>query len=309
MARPRVRYLDVIAKMRPFEIRAGDEGYPPALLELDGEPFVIRGYGDPSVLLGDCVSVIGARRATPYGKACAKMAGRVAAECGITVVSGGAVGCDQIAGTAALDAGGKTVVIPGCGADVVYPASSESLFVRAVQGGGCVISIEPWATPPLRFTFVRRNSAIAALSKSLIVCEAGRPSGTFGTATKAAELGRRVYAVPGSIFSANSRGTNWLIEDGAAIVSDEESLESLIALDYGRLRMESERSRESRGKLLDALVASPMAVEEIAELLATTVPSALATLAEQEALGNVARLMDGRFAADERALLGQNGGR
>ena len=224
---------------------------------------MLHGYGDPSVLSGECISIVGARKATPYGRTCAKMAGRAAAECGITVVSGGAIGCDQCAGTAALDAGGRTVVIPGCGADCVYPSSSDKLFARAVRGGGCVVSLEHWGAPPARYTFVRRNKAIAALSTVLVVCEAARPSGTFHTATTAAELGRRVYAVPGSIFSANSRGTNWLIESGASIVTDEESLEGLISLDYGRLRTQVESHDLPRGALLDALVASPMRADEI----------------------------------------------
>lgn len=302
-------YADVIASLEPWELGPSDPGYPKALLELGGEPPRLRGYGDPGVLSGDCISVIGARRATPYGKTCARMAGRIAAECGVTVVSGGAIGCDQIAGTAAVDSGGKTVVIPGCGADVVYPASSNDLFVRAATGSGCVVSIETWGCPPLRHTFVRRNRIIAALSKSLVVCEAGKPSGTFGTATQAAELGRSVYAVPGSIFSQNSAGTNWLIENGASIVCDEESLEALIALDYNRLRMVSERSRSTQGPLLDALVASPMTSDEVAALLGLSIPEALCVLAEHEAAGLVARLVDGRFTAAQKALLGQNGAR
>ncbi len=301
-----MKYADVIATLERWELRPKDEGYPKSILELGGEAPVLRGYGDMSVLSGDCLSVIGARRATPYGKTCAKIAGRLAAECGITVVSGGAIGCDQIAGRAAVDAGGKTVVIPGCGADIVYPASSNELFVRAATGSGCVVSIETWGCPPLRHTFVRRNRIIAALSKSLVVCEASKPSGTFSTATQAAELGRNVYAIPGSIFSQNSSGTNWLIENGASIVCDEESLEALISLDYNRLRMVSERSRQSQGPLLDALVASPMSCEEVANLLGVTIPEALCTLAEYETAGLVARIIDGRFTAAQKGLLGQN---
>lgn len=153
---------------------------------------------------------------------------------------------------------------------------------------------------------MRRNKAIAALSTVLVVCEAARPSGTFHTATTAAELGRRVYAVPGSIFSANSRGTNWLIESGASIVTDEESLEGLISLDYGRLRTQVESHDLPRGALLDALVASPMRADEISVLLGLGLPQALAVLAEQEALGLVCRLPDSRFAPTELALLGHN---
>lgn len=299
-------YAALIDDLVRWELSPEDDGYPQPLIDLGSEAPVLRGYGDPSALWGECVSIIGARKATPYGLTCASMAGRASAESGITVVSGGAIGCDQRAGTAALDAGGRTIVIPGCGADHVYPSSSEELFCRAVRQGGCVVSLERWGAPPARYAFVRRNKAIAALSSVLIVCEAGRPSGTFSTATKAAELGRRIYAVPGSIFSANSRGTNWLIESGASIVTDEQSLEGLISLDYGRLRTQVKEHSLPRGKLLDALVASPMRADEIAVLLGVGLPQALATLAEQEALGLVCRLPDARFAPTQEALVGQN---
>lgn len=141
-------YRSIIEGLQRWEIAPNDPSYPPALLDLGHEAPVLHGYGDPSVLSGECISIVGARKATPYGRTCAKMAGRAAAECGITVVSGGAIGCDQCAGTAALDAGGKTVVIPGCGADCVYPSSSDELFARAVRGGGCVVSLEHWGAPP-----------------------------------------------------------------------------------------------------------------------------------------------------------------
>ena len=124
---PAVDYAACCAGFRSWELLPDDNSYPASLLDLGKDAPTLRGYGDPDVLLGDCLSVIGARKATPYGESCAKMAARVAAESGITVVSGGAIGCDCVAGTAAVEAGGKTVVIPGCGADVVYPRSSCSV--------------------------------------------------------------------------------------------------------------------------------------------------------------------------------------
>lgn len=300
------RYEEVLRRAPRHELARGDSGFPPALRDLEAKVARIYVVGDPEVLSGDCLSVIGARRATPYGLACARMAGRVAAECGVTVVSGGACGCDQEAGRAALEAHGRTVVIPGCAADVVYPSSSADLFADAVERGGCVVSLERWGTEPRKYMFVRRNDAIAALSQALLVCEAGRPSGTFGTATTAAELGRRVYAVPGSIFSPNSRGTNWLIESGAAIVTDERALEGLVALDYGRLRMVSPEPPETRGRLMDALVASPMLPDELARHLGLDVPSTLALLTELELVGSVSRLADGRFTPSQELLVGHN---
>ena len=300
------RYPELAARGERWELRRGEGGYPRALLDLERGAATIRGIGDASCLLGPCVSIIGARKATPYGLACARLAGRACAECGITVVTGGAYGCDHEASRAALDAGGRTVVVPGCGADRLYPSTSDDVFCEAAGGRGCVLSVEEWGTGPRRYTFVRRNAVIAALSASLVVCEAGRPSGTFGTATTAAELGRNVYAVPGSIFSPLSAGTNWLIENGASVIADELALEQLLSLDYGVLRLSGGAAPERADELGRALAASPMAPDELASHLGEGISETLVMLAELEALGVVERLVDGRFALSKEELLGQN---
>ena len=116
-----------------WELTPEDDAYPPSLLDLDPTPPVLYGRGDPRVLCAPCLSVIGARRATPYGIAVAEMAGRVAAECGVVVVSGGALGCDSAAGRAALEAGGRTVVVSGCGADMARQTSTRGPSRRAVR--------------------------------------------------------------------------------------------------------------------------------------------------------------------------------
>ena len=153
--------------MEKWKISSEDELYPKELLLLNHPPKVIYGMGDRSVLQASCLSVIGARKATPYGMAIAEMAGRCAADNNIVVVSGGALGCDYTAGMAALNAGGKTIVVAGCGADVTYPTTSLELFEAAREGRGAVISLDEWGTPPRRYAFPRRNAVIAALGKVL----------------------------------------------------------------------------------------------------------------------------------------------
>ena len=286
-----------------WELARGSEGYPPALEDLEGPPAAVFGIGDPLALLGPCISVVGTRRPTPYGTAVAQMVGRVAARCGLVVVSGGARGCDYAAGRAALDAGGRTVVVAGCGADRVYPSSSADLFRDAAGSGSCVVSIERWGTAPLRYTFPKRNRVIAALSRSLVVTEAGLPSGTFSTAGCAAELGREVYAVPGSIFSPNSAGANRLIETGAAIVADEVALEMRITMDYGLMLLRSEHAPRRDPPIMAALVASPARPEELAAEMGEEVLTVVRNLANYESTGLARRLPDGRYAPTERALL------
>lgn len=289
-------------------IERGEEGWPSALEELARVPGRIFGLGDPAALLGPCVSIVGARRATPYGLAIAEMAARISAECGITVVSGGAMGCDHSAGSAAIMAGGKTIVVSGCGADAVYPSTSSDVFEGAVAGGGAVISVEPWGSGPKRWSFPRRNELIAALSHVLIVTEAGRRSGTMYTAEAAVELGRIVYAIPGSIFSPNSSGTNRLLSEGARVIADETELSTAISLDYGLMRLGQKSARGAVGPVLSALVASPARPDELAERLNESVLTVMRTLTDHEARGLVERLPDGRYSPTQSFYLGQNEG-
>ena len=270
-------------------VEKGDERYPAMLLDLSSPPERLYCKG-----------------ATPYGVAAAKMAGRIAAECGLVVVSGGAMGCDSAAARAALDAGGSTVVVSGCGADRVYPRSSRDVFERAAEGAGVVVSLEPWGSPPRRYAFPKRNRVIAALSEATFVVEAGLRSGTMGTASVAVDLGRRLYAVPGSIFSPESAGTNRLIADGAAIVCCEADLESCISLDFDRLRLLEQSMPSESSRMMSALVAQPLRADDLANRFEESVLTVLRALGDYEARGWVVRLRDGRYAPSEEFLLARD---
>lgn len=284
-----------------FELRLGERGYPSALEDLSAPPEVVYGLGDPTVLNEPSISVVGSRKASPYGVAVAEIAGRVAAESELVVVSGGALGCDAASARAALATGGRTVVVSGCGADRVYPTSSRDVF-EAARKSGAVISIEAWGSPPRRYAFPKRNRVIAALSHATLVVEAGRRSGTMSTADAAAAMGRSLYAVPGSIFSPTSLGTNDLIANGASIICSEKDLETCIALDYDRLRLTSEEVPTVRGRILSALMASPTRPDELSYRLGENVVSVLGTLADYEARGMVVRLPDGRYSPSAELL-------
>ena len=289
--------------MEKWEISSEDEDYPKELLLLNHPPEVIYGMGDRSVLQAPCMSVIGARRATPYGMAIAEMAGRCAADNNIVVVSGGALGCDYRAGMASLNAGGKTVVVAGCGADVTYPTTSSELFEAAREGRGAVISLDRWGTPPRRYAFPRRNAVIAALGKVLLVTEAGLCSGTMSTAEFANSLGKTIYAIPGSIFSPASAGTNRLISEGAQIIPDETSLGIAISLDFDCLVQEQMKQDKKLTPLLSALIASPSRPEELAWRLSENVLTVLNSLTDYEARRMVKRLPDGRYTPSKEFYL------
>ena len=285
-----------------FDIHRGEEAYPGTLEELDSPPEVLHVLGNPAALKGPHLSVIGSRKATPYGLAAAAMAGRIAAECELTVVSGGAYGCDSASLRAAHAAGGRTVVVSGVGADVVYPPTSKDVFDNALADGGAIVSLVPWGQDARRWTFAERNPIIAALGDALVVCEAGQRSGTSSTADAAARLGRRVYAVPGSIYSPQSTGTNRLIADGAAIVCCEQDLETMLSLDFGSLRVAEEGTTRPEGRVLSALVAMPMRPDDLAAALGEDPLTVLRTLSDYEARGLVERIWDGRYCASEGYL-------
>ena len=285
-----------------WELSPTDDMYPPQLCDLGEKLPLLYGRGDPSLLHEPSISIIGARRATPYGLMAAEMAGRVAAECGIVVVSGGAMGCDHAASRAALDAGGKTVIVSGVGADTVYPSSSRDIFEEAALGNGVIVSMEPWGKGPTKHAFPKRNYIIAALSSCLFVAEAGAHSGTMSTASAARDMNRTIFGVPGSIFSPNSSGTNRLIADGATVICDECDLELAISLNYGAARLISEGERPDMGDILSALIAHPMRPQELSEYLNRDLLGLFRILAEYESRGLVVRLADGRYAPSKNAL-------
>lgn len=286
-----------------------DPLYPHMLLDLPGEPPRLFVRGAAEILSMPSIAVVGSRRATPYGLAVAELAARLASEAGIAVVSGGAIGCDQAAGRSAVASGGRHIMVLGGGADVVYPKSSERLIQDAIEGGGAIVSLEPWGAPPRRYAFPKRNRIIAALARSTIVCEAGMPSGTFSTAETASDLGREVLAVPGSMFSPEFRGTNYLISIGATCVIDEESLEVAISRIYETLRyspgpVRSQQAQGTAGRIMDILVAQPSRCEEVARHIAISEREALLLLSQLAVEGLVEQLYDGRFAASKKALHG-----
>ena len=165
------------------------------------------------------VTIVGTRRATPYGLRATEAFASAFAAAGVAVVSGLALGIDGRAHQAAFDAGGLTVAVLGCGADVVYPRRHRGLYEWIIRGG-VVLSELPPGTPPARWTFPHRNRLLAALGDAVLVTEGSRTSGALQTAGWALELGRAVFAVPGPIGVDSHEGCNWLLYEGAGPALD-----------------------------------------------------------------------------------------
>ena len=204
-----------------------DREYPRRLLEIPQAPkqLYVRGKlpeeGVPSV------AVIGARDCSYYGQEVAKRLGRLFGENGIQVISGMARGIDGIGQQAAVQAGGSSFAVLGCGADICYPRQNQDLYDRLCKQGG-VISEYEWGTPPRAGYFPPRNRIVSGLADAVIVVEARKKSGTLITVDMALEQGKEVYAVPGRLVDDLSSGCNYLIKNGAGILLDmEEFMEEL----------------------------------------------------------------------------------
>lgn len=213
------------------------DAYPPLLRDLLDPPAVLFGAGRAEALrpLIDepAVTVVGTRRASPYGTEVAYTLGRGLGSSGVPVVSGLALGIDGTAHRGCLDGGGIAIAVVASGPDVIYPRRHRSLHER-VRDVGLVVSELPPGTEPYRWSFPARNRIMAGLSRMTLVVEAADPSGSLITADFAKDLGRCVAAVPGRITSSVARGTNNLLKDGATPISGtEDVLDELFGVGVG----------------------------------------------------------------------------
>ena len=205
-----------------FITLACDE-YPSLLKNIITPPPVLFGKGRLEALKRRCIGMVGARKASRYGMALASEFASGLAEAGLVVVSGLALGIDSAAHKACLEAGGMTIAVKGCGIDFVYPKRNYKLACEIGLNGAVISELMP-GTPPEPGNFPARNRIISGLSIGIVVVEADKRSGSLITARLAAEQGREVMAVPGSVFSSTSRGCHYLIKQGALLVETVEDI-------------------------------------------------------------------------------------
>ena len=204
----------------------GEPGYPEPLLDLSDAPCFLYALGNQDLAAARRVGIVGTRQSSQGGDRIAHEMASLLVRHGVVVVSGMAFGIDAAAHRGALDAGGGTIAVLGCGVDVPYPPRHRTLHTR-IANEGLVLSEAPIGSHPVPGAFPRRNRIIAALSETLIVIEAGERSGALITSRLALELGRTVAAVPGPIDSPRHVGSNRLLSEGAAFVSSIEDVLSI----------------------------------------------------------------------------------
>ncbi|MBI5612270.1 MAG: DNA-protecting protein DprA [Gammaproteobacteria bacterium] len=279
-----------------------DADYPPLLREIADPPICLFVRGVRALLLQPQFAIVGSRNPTPGGRLNAEAFGEALARAGLVVTSGLAMGIDGCAHRAALAAGGATVAVAATGLDRVYPSDHHELAHRIAEHGA-LVSESPLGTPPRRENFPQRNRLISGLSLGVLVVEAALKSGSLITARLAAEQGREVFAIPGSIHSPLARGCHRLIRQGAKLVETaQDILEELAPL----AQAAQERAGSGAGArpaglepalagLLDQLGYDPVAPDTLVERTGLTAEAVSSMLLQMELRGLIAACPGGRY--------------
>lgn len=267
-----------------------DHDYPKLLSKIKNPPFVLYVRGDKEILLRQLtdqndpstlrqaqgsgqakyIAVVGARKTTQYGREVTKILTQELVSAGFIIVSGLAIGIDAISHKTAIENGGATIAVLGCGVDCCYPLTNQSIYNSIVSGNGCVVSEYPLGQRPSRGSFPARNRIIAGLSLGVLVTEGGEDSGSLITADYALSFGRRVFAVPGPITSSLSKGPYKLIAKGAKLVTSGQdilrelkitNLKSQTLNKSQNTKFKTESKEEQ--KILDLLRNEPLHFDEI----------------------------------------------
>ena len=280
-------------------VTLADRDYPQRLLESADPPSLLYVNGDPSYLNRAAIGVVGSRNATPQGIENALAFSRVLADAGFTIISGLALGIDAAAHEGAIrsDSASGTIAVIGTGIDRVYPSSNKKL-AHVVTGRGCIISEFPLGTAATASNFPRRNRLIAGLSQACLVVEAAPASGSLITARLAGELGRDIFAIPGSIHAPQYKGCHALIKQGAKLVEcAQDILEELRPQSASALTTAPEVTAGNplHAPLITALGQDPSTLDQLISRSGLTADVVLAMLTELSLEGVVTNLPGGRY--------------
>ena len=275
-------------------ITLADAAYPPALLEIADPPTVLYVRGRLELLQQRGLGVVGSRNATPQGLQTAENFAKTLASQGLCIISGLALGIDAAAHRGALAARGDTVAVIGTGADRIYPARNKELAL-AIAEHGAIVSEFPLGTPVLAHNFPRRNRIISGLSRGVLVVEAAPESGSLITARLAAEQGREVFAIPGSIHSPVARGCHKLIKQGAKLVETAQDILEELGSYSQKPTAPEPLPDAAENPLLAALGHDPCGLDDLVERTGQTADQLLPELLTLELAGRLAPLPGNRY--------------
>lgn len=288
------KLIQKIDRLGASVLTLDDPDYPALLRELPDAPAVLYIKGSLSADDQWAVAFVGTRRSTVYGRdvTCDLVTPLVHA--GITIVSGLALGIDAAAHKAALDAGGRTIAVLGCGIDLVYPPDHRKL-AAAIMDSGALVTEFPPGTPPEGKNFPVRNRIVSGLSLGVVVVEAPESSGALLTADIAAEQGRDVFAVPGNLTSKSSMGANRLIQNGAKLVISADDIMDELNLTRGTIETRTQIRQVAPANPIEAalmghLTEEPLHIDEICQLSGLPITQVSSNLTLMELKGMVRRV-------------------
>lgn len=295
-----VRFADTttwLSQPNNHLVTLADEYYPKALLEISDPPPFLYAKGNLALLNQPSIAVVGSRNASVQGEKNAEAFAQGLCEYGLCVVSGLALGIDGAAHRGALKATGATIAVVGTGLDIVYPAKHRELAHQIVQRG-LIISEFSLGTPSKPQNFPKRNRIISGLSLGCLVVEANLQSGSQITARLAAEQGREVFAIPGSIHSPMAKGCHQLIKQGAKLVDDLRDIIDelgIIKNDSKNSKIGAEPQVTTEHQLLDLIGFEPISIEAIVHLSDLTVSEVSSILMLLELEGKITNLAGGLY--------------
>jgi DNA processing protein len=269
-----------------------DGAYPKQLLEIPDPPPLVYVAGDTKLLSSPALAVVGSRNATPQGLKNARDFARVLSDAGLAIVSGLALGVDGEAHRGGLDGRGSTIAMLGTGIDVVYPARNRAL-AQEISSRGAMVSEFPLGAEPHAGNFPRRNRLISGLARGCLVVEAALDSGSLITARLAADQGREVFAIPGSIHSPLSKGCHALIKQGAKLV--ESAQDVLEELGFATTRAASAKETAADKGLLEDMGFDPCDIDQLTGRSGLPVEAVSAMLLKLELDGKIASLPGGLY--------------
>jgi len=276
-------------------ITLNDERYPKLLKEIYDAPAIIYYKGAIETLNDAGIGVVGSRKISSYGQQAAAFLVKNLAKNGVSIISGMALGIDAIAHSSTLEVSGTTVAVLGSGLDKanVYPSHNRYLSQKIIGSNGVIISEYPAGTAPLHYNFPQRNRIISGLSLGVLVIEAAEKSGALITARTALDQNREVFAVPGSIFSETSKGSNILLKKGAHLITSAEDI--LEILDFKKIIECNENKKiipesEEEKIILSTLNDEPLHIDAISRSVNMNVSKLSSALMLMEMKGMVKNL-------------------
>jgi DNA processing protein len=286
-------------------VTLADESYPRALLEIADPPPVLYAHGRLQLLQQVSIAVVGSRNASAQGESNAEQFARVLSGAGLTIVSGLALGIDAAAHRGGLAGGGSTIAVLGTGIDIVYPTRNAELAAEIARRG-LLVSEFALGTPASAHNFPRRNRLISGLSRGCLVVEAAVASGSLITARSAADQGRDVFAIPGSIHSPLSKGCHVLIKSGAKLVESAEDVLNELAgfRPSGYADTAHSAAAAPDSGLLAVMGHDPVDVDSLCERAGLSAEQVASELLRLELDGRVAALPGGLYQRLEKAHRG-----